>query len=166
MPRYKNNSASTDLTISFVGNDGLRTTKYIKQGGTIDIAQYVPEQLRHTLISIEDMNILPVLSPVISNWKEEIQVQETFIDYTPDDGSLSVNRQQLLIQNSTTGIVYVWINYDFDTTDPLEVEQQKDKQIPILQSNNYTINIPSYSFLVRLEQMNTGDIYLTQTNVF
>lgn len=166
MPRYKNNSASTDLTISFVENDGLRRTKYIKQGGTLDIAQYVPEQLRHTLISIVDMNIQPVISPVISNWTEEITDQETFIDYTPDDDSLSVSRQQLLIQNETQGIVYVWVNYDFDKTNPQEVEQQINRQIPILQSSSYTINIPSYSFMVRLEQMNVGNIYLTQTNVF
>lgn len=160
MPRYKNNSTS-DLPISYVQDDGLRETKYIPKGGTLDIRYYVPEQLRHTLISVEDMDILPVASPVINNWTETITLQETFIDYTPDDDSLSVNRQSLLIQNDTSDTVYIWINYDFDIADPAEVTQQLEKQIPILTGDSLSVTIPSYSYLVRLEQLDTGTIYLT-----
>ena len=112
------------------------------------------------------MDILPVASPVINNWTETITLQETFIDYTPDDDSLSVNRQSLLIQNDTSDTVYIWINYDFDIADPVEVQQQIEKQIPVLSGNNLTITVPSYSFLVRLEQLGLGTVYVTSTIIF
>ena len=167
MPRYKNNSNTYDLPISYVQNDGLLLTKYIeKEGGTVDIAYYIPESLRHTLISIDDMDVLPVPSPVINTKTESITVQETFIDYTPDDETLTVNRQEMLIQNDTANLVYVWINYNFDKTDPTEVQQQIEKQIPVLSGNNLTITVPSYSFLVRLEQLDLGTVYVTSTIIF
>lgn len=167
MPRYKNNSNTYDLPISYVQNDGLLLTKYIeKEGGTVDIEYYIPESLRHTLISIDDMDVLPVPSPVINTKAESITVQETFIDYTPDDETLTVNRQEMLIQNDTQDLVYVWINHSFDETDPVEVQQQIEKQIPVLSGNSITVTVPSYSFLVRLEQLDLGTVYVTSTIIF